>query len=149
MGLAEYAQAMKADVLVAYKLIGYFDESEEDKTFCMAGVIASARHWAAFEDPWSALVAEYDGMSEFHMQECENRLGFWKDWDDPADRRAVQQRFLNLIVGHPLPFPMGLVVGIDVPAYEARIRELTGTEAPSHGRKALGICVPPPSAANG
>ncbi len=106
---------MKADLLVAYKFIGYCDESEDVSYLCLASVVAAAHHWAPFEDAWQTLVSEY-GMPEFHMQELEHRKGFWENWDNPADRRAVEQRFLDLFCNPYWPVS-AFLVGVDLAAF--------------------------------
>lgn len=102
---------------IKYKFIGYFDESEDQATLAIAGFLGPTHHWASFEDAWASIVREY-GMPEFHMSDSENRRGFWESWLDPARRRAVQQRFIDLVARSRLPSPAGYVVGIDLEAYE-------------------------------
>ncbi|HUY23802.1 MAG TPA: DUF3800 domain-containing protein [Candidatus Saccharimonadales bacterium] len=117
MSLAECGLAMKVGVVFVYKVIGHFDESEDQEILCMAGFFAPVHHWSQFEVAWTALVGEYKGLQEFHTYECVSGKGYWDDWGNPGQRSAVQQRFLDLITVNPYPSPMGFVVGIDLAAY--------------------------------
>jgi len=102
--------------VIAYKFVGCFDESEDKDVLCMAGFFAPAHHWPSFGGAWLRIVASV-GMVEFHAADCENRTGFFETWDKPTERRAVEQRFLDLITKRADPSPVGFVVGIDLVAY--------------------------------
>ncbi len=119
-------------MLVAYKFNGYFDESEDSDCLCIAGVLASTHHWPQFEDAWSAIVTEI-GMPEFHMQECENRKGFWENWTNLDDRRAVQQRFIELFVKNVTPSPVGFVVAVDLAAFRGTVGPKIKSVHPGRG----------------
>jgi hypothetical protein len=115
-----------------YKQLGYFDESEDQDFLCIAGLFGPAHHWQPFNDAWAAVLGEV-GVAEFHTQECENRKGFWESWNDPTKRRAVQQRFLDLIVKNPSPSPVGVVVGIDLRGFRATVGPAIKTLLPRQG----------------
>jgi hypothetical protein len=115
-GIAELAPILKAEVVAVVKVAGYFDESEDASTFCLAGWLAPTHHWDPFEKAWQSLVDEY-GMPEFHMYDCQARKGFWESWTNPADRWAVQFRFLDVLTKRPPPSPYGSVVAIDLDAH--------------------------------
>lgn len=99
-----------------YRSTGYFDESEDATTLCLAGLFAPDHHWHPFESAWRSLLEEY-GMAEFHCADCEHGDGFFESWTNPADRTAVEQRFIDLIVSNPSPAPAGYIAVIDVPAF--------------------------------
>jgi hypothetical protein len=99
-----------------YRSTGYFDESEDKTTLCLAGLFAPDHHWHPFESAWRALLDQY-GMDEFHCADCEHGDGFFETWTNPADRTAVQQRFIDLLVNNPSPALAGYLAAIDVPSF--------------------------------
>jgi hypothetical protein len=132
MVLAEYTTTIKAQVLVTYRYAGYFDESEDSDILVLAGVFAPVHHWLPFENAWQALIDEYQ-ISEFHMQECENRKGLWETWTNPADRWAVQQRFIDLFVQNPYPSPAGFAVGVDLTTFASTVGPRIRARHPQKG----------------
>lgn len=99
-----------------YRYTGYFDESEDGTTLCLAGLFASDHHWLPFESAWRSLLAEYR-MAEFHCADCEHGDGFFESWTNPADRAAVEQRFIDVLVNNLSPEPAGYLAVIDVPSF--------------------------------
>jgi hypothetical protein len=100
------------------KWIGYFDESEDDEWFCLAGLLMTPEGWAPFDVAWQAMLARYD-LPEFHMEHCENRTGWWEQWLNVGARRRVQSRFVSLLVSDYQLAPGGFVVGVNVRDYDA------------------------------
>jgi hypothetical protein len=116
MGIAELAEALKFDVVFVYQHFGFFDESEDQTIFCLAGLFGPMHQLRPFEKAWGNLVGEYDGLEEFHTEECLGRKGFWENWAREA-RSDVQQRFVDLLTNDPVLTPPGLAVAIDLAAY--------------------------------
>lgn len=127
MPIADLARTLKVGAVLVYKMEGYSDESGDDSTphFALAGLFAPSHHWGLFEGAWESLVAEYDGLDEFHTEHCVNRTGYWKSWENPADRDAVLQRFVRLLSDSPYPSPIGFVTLIDLEPFQksTRIKE--------------------------
>jgi len=103
-----------------YRFTGYFDESEDATTLCLAGLWAPDHQWHPFESAWRSLLDEY-GMGEFHCSDCEHRDGFFESWTNPADRTAVEQRFIDVLVSNPSPSPAGYLAVIDVLAFRKAV----------------------------
>lgn len=111
-----------------YEIIGCFDESEDDTAFCLGGVFAMSHHWKVFEEGWNECVSFFKGLDEFHTEHCVNRTGYWKGWGNPCDRAVALMRFVNLIADAGAPVPMGILVAIDLEAYQSSRR--VGSENP-------------------
>lgn len=80
---------------------GYFDESgthADSPIVTVAGFIASAEQWAAYERELTALNLEY-GVKVFHAKDLRGRKGDFKNW--LTRRRATyNSRFLKLADDH-------------------------------------------------
>jgi hypothetical protein len=103
-----------------YRSTGYFDESEDATTLCLAGLFAPDHHWYPFESAWRSRLDEY-GMAEFHCADCEHGDGFFELWMKPSERTAVEQRFIDIIVNNRSPSPVGYLAVIDVPAFRKAV----------------------------
>ncbi|MGA9112741.1 MAG: DUF3800 domain-containing protein [Candidatus Dormiibacterota bacterium] len=137
MSLAEYGAALKVDVVAVLRFVGYFDESEDAGVFSISGVFAPTHHWADPEAAWSAVLTEErikptqpNKAPEFKMEHCENRKGAFEDWDDPRERKRVQERFISVIADSPSPSPAGLAVAVDIEAFKTTLALRIASELP-------------------
>lgn len=100
-----------------YKVLGFFDESEDNDVLCLGGVVGMSHHWDNFEQAWNDKLSVFSGLDEFHAEHCVNRGGYWENWRDPEQRNEALLQFVSLIDNPGVPCPMGLVVAIDLGAY--------------------------------
>ena len=102
----------------AVKLVGYFDESEDDSTFCLAGWFAPSHHWAPFEDTWSSILHDEGITPEFKASDCVNRRGAFEEWTDRSKRQRVERRLIGVLTDNPYLSPSGLLAVFDRGAYK-------------------------------
>jgi hypothetical protein len=72
----------------------YCDESHDDTTYALAGLIATPTSWDAFTPAWQTMLDTL-GAPAFHASEIENREivsdSRYKDWDRPKAVEAFTQ----------------------------------------------------------
>jgi hypothetical protein len=83
-------------------MTAYFDESgthgEESPAVTIAGFIASADQWIAYERDLSQLLADYE-VKVFHAKKFRTKKGEFKGWPTPK-RAQFNSRFLKLADDH-------------------------------------------------
>ena len=76
---------------------------------------AQPKKWQSFTKEWNAQKKPID---VYHAVDCANGRGEFKDWPD-KDRADFAARVLPIIPKH---IPFGLVVGMDLKAFEAAMK---------------------------
>lgn len=103
----------RLQVYVAIELETYCDDSGTPQhDFCIGGYLAPAAAWRDFERRWTNALRQAN-LSEFHMRDCEQNDGEFKD---RSDRIALQERFIDLIASADVA---GFAVHIDLRAFLA------------------------------
>jgi hypothetical protein len=88
MALARVAHPACSRERLLAMFIAYFDESghpSDTLVMTMAGVVATAKNWARFEEKWKRILRRYQ-VSALHMTDYESGHGEFTGWD--ADKRV-------------------------------------------------------------
>jgi hypothetical protein len=95
-------------------LSAYFDETghsrDEKQLFNgMAGVLAPADHWGAFEERWRQTLKDFE-IPFFHMKDFANFKGFFKGWSEYKRRRLYGKLLAHMETAYI--FPVGVSISM-------------------------------------
>jgi hypothetical protein len=95
-------------------LSAYFDETghsrDEKQLFNgMAGVLAPADHWAAFEEKWGQTLEEFK-IPFFHMKDFASLRGPFKGWSEEKRRRLYGKLLAHMETAYI--FPVGVSISM-------------------------------------
>lgn len=100
-------------------LTAYADETghsrdEQQKFVGMAGLLAPALNWEAFERKWKATLASKEfNIPYFHMKEFAHSKETFKDWEGNERRRRKLFGRLMLHIETALALPFGVIIPMD------------------------------------
>ncbi len=94
-------------------LSAFFDETghsrDEKQLFNgMAGVLAPADHWEAFEEKWKRTLQEYK-IRFFHMKDFANFRGFFEGWSEAKRQKLYGKLLTHMETTYVLP------MGVSIP----------------------------------
>jgi hypothetical protein len=93
----------------------YFDETEADTVFLMAGWVATVDDWAAFTGAWTAVLVQQPTIRYFSHHEAQARKGEFAGWEeDVVD--AKRSALVDVICAHPM---YGLTTGVRTTTWNA------------------------------
>ncbi|MET0462924.1 MAG: DUF3800 domain-containing protein [Chitinophagaceae bacterium] len=95
-------------------LSGYFDETghsgDEKQLFNgMAGVLAPADHWEAFEEKWKQTLKAFK-IPFFHMKDFANFKGFFEGWSEDKRRHLYGKLLAHMETAYI--FPVGVSISM-------------------------------------
>ena len=109
-----------AQVPVMATATAYFDESNTDATYVVAGFAATVERWRAFDSDWAGLLDKYR-VSHFHAKDYAHSNGQFASWKgDEVKRKQFMERAIRIIARRCM-VSVGIVV--DRRAFQATIAQ--------------------------
>src|ERR1041384_612464 len=92
----------------------FFDESEADPVYLVAGWVATAEEWGKFDTAWNAALAAAPSIRYFRHHDAKMQKGEFEGWPN-ADAQAKLDVLVKVICDHEM---YGVTTGLNTKTWK-------------------------------